>query len=487
MTAISLRPYQTDAVTRLRASYRNGNRAPLFQLPTGGGKTFVFSYVGNGAAGKGRRVLILVHRKELLTQASMSLARIGLKHTLIAQDKHVREAIGIHVNELSDTFIDLAAPVAIASVDTIIRRLSMTRPPDLIICDEAHHLTRGNKWGKVVEAYPNAHILGVTATPVRTDGKGLGVDCDGFFDDLVCGPTMRELIDMGFLLAPTVYAPPAVLDLTGVRTQGGDYAQKDLAAAMDKPTITGDAVKHYANICPKVPAIAFCVSIDHAKHVAAEFRAAGFDFRAIDGTMHDAERRGLINGLARGTIDGLTSCDIISEGTDIPVVGCGILLRPTKSEGLYLQQVGRVLRPSPGQSKAFILDHVGNCLIHGLPDADREWSLDGRKKKSRAANDNEPRFAVMQCPQCYTAHEPAPACPNCGHEYEVSGREGLKQVEGELAEVTGEAAEILRRTQRREIGRAKSLEELKAIAEQRGYKPKWAEHVWKARQRRAAF
>lgn len=473
--AISLRPYQQTAVNELRASFRAGNRAPLFQLPTGGGKTFVFSYVADGATKLRNRVLILVHRKELLTQASMSLARIGLRHSLIAQDKHIRESIGLHVEELSAPFVDLAAPVAVASVDTLIRRLGTVKAPQLIICDEAHHLTKGNKWGKAVAHFPDARLLGVTATPCRTDGKGLGMQADGYFDDLICGPSMGELIGMGYLLPPVVYAPPSVLDLTGLRTQNGDYAATELAARVDKPTITGSAVEHYRRICPHVPAIAFCVSIAHAAHVAAEFRAAGFDFRVIDGSMHDAQRRNLIRALARGSIDGLTSCDIISEGTDIPVVGCGILLRPTKSEGLYLQQVGRVLRPSPGQERAFILDHVGNCLVHGLPDADREWSLEGRKKRGKAANDNEPRVPVVQCPKCYAAHAPAPVCPQCGHVYENGGRQ-VEQQDGELVAVEGEAAEVLRKRRKAEERRATSYDDFVALGKARGYdKPEaWA-------------
>lgn len=480
-----LRLYQAKDTSALRTSFRSGKRAPLYVLPTGGGKTFVFCYVAEGAANIGNDVMILVHRKELLIQASLSLANIGLKHALIAQDKHIREAIGLHIDEHSDTFVDMHARVTVASVDTLIRRLDEGRPPKLIICDEAHHLTRSNKWGKIVAAYPAARLLGVTATAIRTDGKGLGVEADGFFDDLICGPSMRELIDLGFLLPPTVYAPLERLDMTGVRTQGGDYAQKELAAKVDKPTITGSAVETYARVCPKVPAIVFCVSIEHAQHVAAQFRAAGFDFRSIDGTMHDAERRNLIRALARGQIDGLTSCDLISEGTDIPVVGCGILLRPTKSEGLFLQQVGRVLRPSPGQTRAFILDHVGNVFVHGMPDAEREWTLDGRKKKGKkAANDNEPK--VMQCPECYCAHPPAPSCPQCGYAYEATGRE-LKHEEGELGEVKGEAAEFLRRKRKAEERRATTYEDFVRIGEDRGYEnPKaWARIRMKFKQKRA--
>ncbi len=474
---ISLRPYQQKAVDELRGSFAKGSRAVLFQLPTGGGKTFVFSYVADGATKLGRRSLILVHRKELLTQASMSLAKIGLRHTLIAQTKHVREAISLHVEEFSNTFVDLSAPVGIASVDTLVRRPGSIQAPDLIIPDEAHHVIPGNKWGKIVEQFPNARMLGVTATPVRTDGKGLGTVAGGFFDDLVCGPSMRELIGLGFLLPPTVYAPKSALDLVGSindRVSGvgtnskGDYNEKELEARTNKPSITGDAVDHYRRICPKVPAIAFCVSIKHAQDVAAQFRAAGFDFRYIDGTMHDAERRSLIRALASGRIDGLTSCDIISEGTDIPVVGCGILLRATKSEGLYLQQVGRVLRPSPGQERAYILDHVGNCFVHGLPDADREWTLEGRKKRAKGKSDAEPRVEVMQCPKCACAHGPLPACPECGHVYEAVGRD-LPQEEGELAEVTGEVAEALRRRRKIEERQARTFDDFVALGKARGY------------------
>ncbi|WVR18291.1 helicase conserved C-terminal domain [Bordetella phage PY223] len=497
---ISLRPYQQIAVDALRASFRAGKRAPLFQLPTGGGKTFVFSYVADGATKLRNRVLILVHRKELLTQASMSLAKIGLRHSLIAQDKHIREAIGLHVEELSAPFVDLAAPVAVASVDTLIRRLGSITAPQLIICDEAHHLTKGNKWGKAVAHFPDARLLGVTATPVRTDGKGLGVAADGYFDDLICGPSMRELIGMGFLLPPTVYAPPSVLDLTGVRTSGGDYATADLAARVDKPTITGDAVEHYRRICPYVPAIVFCVSIAHAEHVAAQFRASGFDFRVIHGGMHDAERRNLIRALARGQIHGLTSCDIISEGTDIPVVGCGILLRPTKSEGLYLQQVGRVLRPSPGQERAYILDHVGNCLIHGLPDADREWTLEGRKKRKKGEAKEEPTYKVLQCEKCNAAssiedakaaaqqrgHPPGVlCCKECGAVFESDARQ-VDQQDGELVAVEGEAAEALRRTRKAEERRATTYDDFVELGKARGYdKPEaWARIRMKFKQRR---
>lgn len=477
MAATNLRWYQERDVGRLRQSFRNGKRRIMYQLATGGGKTFTFCFIANGAQGFGRRVMILVHRKELLTQASLSLAKIGLKHTLIAQDKHIREAMSLHIEELSHSFIDLSSRVAIASVDTLINRLSGTSAPDLIIPDEGHHVVPGNKWGRVIEYYGQAHMLAVTATPVRTDGKGLGVDHGGYFEELICGPSMKDLIAEGFLLQPKVYAPLGRLDMTGAGTDSkGEWNKKDAAAKADKPTITGSAVETYARVCKGVPAIAFCTSIEHAQHVATKFRSSGFDFRVIDGTMHDSERRNLIRALARGIIQGLSACDIISEGTDIPVVGCGIMLRPTKSEGLYLQQGGRILRPSPGQEHAFLLDHVGNCFIHGLPEADREWSLDGRVKKKGKKKDAEQGPDILQCPSCYITHDPAPECPECGHEYANGGARVVKEVAGRIDEVTGEAAAFLSRQRKTEEKNCKSAADFEKLAKERGYEnPKgWA-------------
>ena len=197
--------------------------------------------------------------------------------------------------------------------------------------------------------------------------------------------------------------------------------------------------------------------------------------------MDDRLRAKLIEDLGAGRLDVLTSCDIVSEGTDIPVVTAAILLRPTQSESLYLQQVGRVLRPAPGKSHAIILDHVGNVITHGLPDMDRDWTLDGSPRRGKKRD--EPAPSVRQCPQCFAAHAPAPVCPACGHEYRTEVRE-LQQVEGELVELD---KALLMRQRKREQGSAQSLEELIRLGAQRGYKnPRaWAQHVWNARASRS--
>jgi DNA repair protein RadD len=458
---VNLRPYQHEAVTELRQAYSKGHRSPLFVLPTGGGKTFTFVYVGQSAVARGNRVLILVHRQELLMQASRSLTSMGVKHGLIAAG-HVRTG----------------DPVQVASVQTLVRRLG--KHPmhfDLIIVDEAHHAIAGS-WRTIINAFPQARVLGVTATPVRSDGKGLR----DVFDTMVLGPSVQALIDMGHLVKPVVYAPPTALDLTGVRRRMGDFAQDELAKRVDKPTITGSAVEHYRKLCHGKPAIAFCVSVAHAQHVAADFRAAGYQAMAIDGSMHDAERKQAIEDLGAGRLHVLTSCDIISEGTDIPVVAAAILLRPTQSMGLFIQQVGRALRPAPGKDRAIILDHVGNCMRHGLPQDDRDWSLDGLSNVSRKNNKDDEPPPVKQCEKCYSVFKPQPVCPACGHVHEVKARK-VEETDGELHELD---AATIQRQRRQEIGKAKTMEDLMEVAKRRGYKPGWARFIWNARQKRTA-
>ncbi len=497
-----LRPYQQKAVDALRAEYAQGAKAPLFVLPTGGGKTYVFCHIADKIVSAGKRAVILVHRQELLMQASRSLRAMGVPHGLIAPG-----------------FRDNREPIMVASVQTLRQRMKKSTPEqiavafnfDLVIIDEAHHAVAGT-WKYIIDHLPgNAailgsthvdvsdprnvrhlhRILGVTATPCRSDGKGLGTAAGGVFDAMVQGPTIRALIAMGFLVQPVVYAPPSQVDLTGVRTTRGktqDYNQRDLAGAVDKPRITGSAVAHYARLCPGKPAIVFCASVEHAQHVAAEFRAAGFRFYAIDGAMADGERRGLIAGLGNGDVDGLCSCDIISEGTDIPVVEAAILLRPTQSEGLYLQQVGRALRPAPGKQRALILDHVGNCLVHGLPDDDRDWSLDGAAKKKRGAKDQAlPSLWRCKAFACFAMNNAAATtCQHCGAAREVAART-IEQVDGELKPLTAEEIEAIRRKRKAEQGKAQSLEDLIELGKQRNYKNPifWARKVLQARGVRA--
>lgn len=467
---IKLRDYQMEGVSQIRQRFRAGDRNVLFQLPTGGGKTVVFSYITEGASTKGNRVLILVHRQELIRQASQSLTDIGVTHGIIAPG-----------------FTPTWDSVQVASVQTLVRRLDKIHAPHLIISDECHHAGAAS-WAKIFQHFSRANILGVTATPCRLDGKGLGRSAGGFFDSMVNGPTVAELINKRYLAKPRVFAPPVGADISNLRKKYGEFVTADAAAAMDKPMITGCAVQHYRKLANNIPAIAFCASVAHAEHVAEQFRAAGYQAASIDGTMHDNDRKGRIKALGSGGLHVLTSCDIISEGTDIPIVGAAILLRPTASLGLCLQQVGRALRMYDGKTEAVILDHVGNVMRHGMPDEDREWTLDGDKQGQKKKKDDEKGLKIKQCEQCYAVHIPAPKCPVCGHIYEVSVRE-IEVAEGELQELdTRRLAEIEENRKklfaRREEGQCVTLEDFQQLAAKRGYAPGWAFHRYKARQQR---
>ncbi len=472
---LQLRYYQQQAVDNIRNSYLNKFKAPLLVLPTGGGKTVVFSYIAATSQSKGNRVLILVHRVELLRQTSAKLSEAGVYHGLISP-------------KYTPNF---SAPVQVASVQTLIKRLTKIPPPDLIIIDEAHHATAGS-WRTVLNAFPNARVLGVTATPCRGDGSGLGQVAGGVFDDIVIGPQVPELIQAGFLVKPIIYAPKEKLDLSAIKITRGDYDVKQVSDLVDKPTITGDAVSHYKRICPGTPAVVFCVSVNHAKHVAEEFRKAGFRAFHADGSLEDDVRARILNGLGNGTVDVVTSCDLISEGTDIPAIGCAILLRPTQSLGLYIQQVGRALRIAEGKKHTYILDHVGNVLTHGLPEEHRDWTLEGEKKRKKKKIDDVENVKVTQCPKCYCVHETnahkvnienvwRTACPSCGHIYERKEAEAPKQVDGELVEVD---PNLLKRQKVVEVAKARTREELELIAEQRGYKAGWVNHMLSSREKK---
>lgn len=462
--AVSLRPFQATAVTEIRGAYMAGHRRVLFVLPTGGGKTFTFVYIAEQAAMRGNRVCILVHRQELVDQSSRSLHAIGCNHGIIASGYRQ----------------DLSHTVQVASVQTLARRLH-TLPPDffhLLIVDEAHHAVAGI-WAKVLAAMPRAHVLGVTATPERLDGRGLGDQ----FGTLIEGPDAGWLTEQGFLVPARIYAPPG-LDLSGIKRfdtrKGHDEAEQRLRQGQ----AMGDAVSHYRRTIAEHhngTAIAFCVSVAHADAVAEAFRAQGIAAAMLDGSMDRGHRRRLINDLGAGVLKVLTSCDIVSEGTDIPSVTGAILLRPTDSLGLHLQQVGRVLRPCPGKEWAVINDHVGNTLRHGLPTDPRDWSLDGRTKRKRAASDALP---VRVCPKCFSAlPSTLQVCSECGHQFEAPRRE-LVTVDGNLQELP---ASVIARLKRSQVAQARTREELEAIRVERGYKPGWTDHMLKARGSYGAF
>jgi len=444
--AIQLRPYQQQLVNEIRGQYQLGRKSVLAVLSTGGGKTYIFSYIAQQASIKGNRVLILVHRAELLDQSSRALTNMGVTHGRISAGRSM----------------DLSHAVQIASVQTVARRLHLL-PRDffqLLVVDEAHHTTAGT-WAKVIEHFSQAKLLGVTATPIRSDGRGLGEH----YQTMVQGPTSQQLTDAGFLAGAKVLAPPG-FDSTGLRKRMGDFDPKE--AEQRVGTIMGDCLGHYRKHLPGQTAIAFCCSVAHAEAVADLFQRNGVPAASIDGSMDTAQRRELLSDLGTGKLKVLTSCALIGEGVDVPSVGGCILLRPTASVALHLQMIGRCLRPQPGK-RAVVLDHVGNTLRLGHHLEPREWTLDGIKKRDR-----ESAPSVKVCPQCFaTSASAVQVCRECGHVFAPQQRRELQQVDGELVEMAV--------AKRREQFSARDLEALRELAQQRGYKRGWAERVYQAR------
>jgi len=452
---MQLRSYQDRAIDDLRSAYQSGAHAPLLVLPTGGGKTCIIAAISANAAARGRHVLILVHRRELIHQTSSKLAWVGLEHGIIAA--------GISPSDHA---------VHIASVQTLARRLSrLDWQPTLIIIDEAHHAIAG-QWARILDHWRDAYRLGVTATPCRLDGCGLR----GTFDTMVLGPSVADLIFTGYLSPARIYAPPVVADLQGIRSRGGDYANDQAAAAMDRPTVTGDAIAHYQRLAAGQQAIAFCCNVAHAVSVCDAFKTAGISAELLLGNTPYREQ--VVAAFAAHRIRVLVTVDVVSEGFDVPAASCAILLRPTQSLGLYLQQVGRVLRPAPGKEHAVILDHVGNVNRHGFPDDPRDWSLDDRMRRSKGT----PAPSVRTCPECFAAFKPAPICPVCGAGCAPIRSRVIREMAGELRELKRE--EVRQRTDERR--QARTLQQLIAVGQARGMKNPvgWAKHVYFARGQR---
>jgi len=406
---MKLRDYQVQVLDDLKTSFKQGAKAPLLVLPTGAGKTVIFAELARDFVNQGKKVLILVHRRELVKQACEKLDLIDVKYGIIAAGFNADADFGLQV----------------ASVYTLYRKIASNKDtfiPDVIIFDEAHHIVAGT-WTKVIERYSKATRVGVTATPIRLDNRPLGK----FFDRLINGVQVNYLVSKGYLCSHKVFAGAELPDLSKLKERRGDYQAKDLKEVMDKPVIIGDAVHQYKKHLFNKPAIAFCVDIAHATKVLKKFVEEGIKAEILTGTMKMTERDQILHRLKTHETHVVVSVDVISEGTDLPCVSGAILLRPTKSQALYMQQVGRILRPEKDKT-AIVLDHVGNTYRHDFIDIERNWKLefdvDEEKKK--------PKPLFTTCKKCGFVYKPQKSCPSCG--YQLTKQE-LIAIEGELKEL----------------------------------------------------
>ena len=453
-----LRPYQQRDADAILAKLAPG-KGVLYQLATGGGKTQIFTHI---VAKLGdHRACILVHRRELLRQAAAKLEAVGVRAGIVA----------------AGSPMDLRDRVHVASIDTLSRRIDRLRcwisSLDLVVVDEAHHIGGAATWSAVVSAADRACILGCTATPWRLDGKPLAP----FFHDLHQGPSISELTADGYLCPAVIHAPPGGIDLKSVKRTAGDYNKGELAALMDRHEVTMQAVHHYAHFAAGLPTIAFCASVDHAKHAAEQFSAVGWRARSIDGSISPQERDQVFADLASGNIQILTSCELISEGVDVPVVGAAIMLRPTMSTGLHLQQCGRVLRPHRLKKHAVIIDCAKNAMAHGLPESERKWTL--------AAGLMRPPIgpAVVRCGKrgCWRVCAVGTAvCPSCGTR--LASKATAQQAEIPQF-IGGIPIDRIMAMKGFDLARMPfSDRDLRAIANVKGYRPGW---VYWAKETRA--
>lgn len=463
---INLRPYQSELIHKVRVSLREV-KSVLLQAPTGAGKTILATKMMQNSTEKNNTCFFVVHRQELVDQTAQVLDSFDLSYGIIA----------------SNYTPNPIPRIQICSIQTLKNKLRSVKKPAIIIFDEGHHCISAS-WVKVMEYFSGAKIIGLTATPCRLDGKGLS----NIFDKLVLGPSVSWLMEtvnpdtgLNYLSGYKLFRPNAP-DLTGIKTIAGDYDKKELSKIMDNNTIIGDAITHYKKYADNKQAIAFCASIDHSKHTAQLFNEAGYNAAHLDGCTSKEERRQIIDDFKAGIIKILCNVDIVGEGFNVPAVQVCIMLRPTQSLTIYLQQVGRCLRPEQDKEFAIILDHAGNSIRHGLPDDEREWTkfFDGAKKRKSKTADFTPRQKM--CDQCYCIHKPAPKCPDCGNVYIVVSRE-LNQTEGELVEVNKNLNKQLARQERlREQSQAITLEQLIALGKKRGYKETWASNLFNFRQ-----
>lgn len=455
---VTLRPYQADVIEELRRASLEHRRL-LLVMPTGAGKTVVASAVVRGAVDLGNRLLFLAHRRELIHQT---------------------------VNKLWDHRIDAGVilaghptrpdePVQVASVQTLWHRAfrgsAIEKPrADVVIVDEAHHV-RARTYERIIASYPEALVIGMTATPCRGDGRGLG----NAFDRIVECPSVEELIRLGYLVGTRVYAP-STPDLQGIRVERGDYVERQLAERVDTPELVGDIVEHWHRLGENRKTVVFATGVAHSVHIRDEFRRSGIWSEHIDGTTPTEERDAILEKLSAGLVQVVCNCMVLTEGWDQPDVSCLVLARPTKSLGLFRQMVGRVLRPAPGKVDALILDHSGAVFHHGFAEDPVVWTLSEDKRAEVQAGASRGAASARElktCPECSATRMSGKPCPACGWQPRQKAQ-SFDVVDGDLAHVARDG-----RVNGVEHDRLSFYRQLLGIADERGYRSGFAAHKFK--------
>ena len=392
---MKLRPYQTELIENIRTSIRGGNNSVVAVLGCGGGKSVIQGSIAKQTTDRGKRVLFLVHRQELCKQIANTFKSLGVNMSLCD----------------------------VSMVQTVSRRLSSLPDYDLIITDEAHHST-ANTYKKVYDHFRDVTKLGFTATPIRLNKGGLGE----VYSDLITSVSTQWLIENGYL-APYKYYSVKLADTSHLHTVAGEFKQDEVKELMEHKEIYGDTVKQWKRLAEGKKTIVYCASVEASKMTAERFFKEGYSSIALDGNTPQNERSEAMERFRRGEITVLCNCELFGEGLDVPDCECVVLLRPTQSLTLHIQQSMRSMRYMPNKT-AIIIDHVGNCYRHGLPDDEREWSLEPKHKQENIVK-------IRECKSCFAVYPPTMAkCPYCGAEatHEIRKTE-RKTVEVDLVEL----------------------------------------------------
>ena len=406
---ITLRDYQVKAINELRSQFAAGSKRVLLVAPTGAGKTTIASEIIRSAAARGRRVCFLAHRVELINQASARLTQFGIDHGIIRADDPRR---------------DDSALVQVASIQTLTRRKQDKF--NLIIVDEAHR-TLADSYSRFLEAQEGASVIGLTATPCRVDGKGLGEA----YNAIVETCSIQSLVEQKVLVPAKVFGCREIAGIENVSTVGGDYNRGQLGELMSQQKLTGDVVSQWLKHAEGLKTVVFAVNVNHSIALRDRFRAADVAAEHIDGTTPDLQRAEILRKLRAGEIDVVTNCSILTEGWDLPDLGCVQIARPTKSLALYLQMIGRGLRSAPGKQQALVLDHGACFQRFGHPLDDRQWGLESSKRHGQSKTTE--RLQGWQCKACWFVNDPdSDECEDCGVKRVLEKPKEIKESKDEL-------------------------------------------------------
>ena len=440
---IKLRDYQEKLKNKTRLAFLK-NKKVIMLAPCGAGKTVISSSIISDSVNKGKVVWFIVHRQELAFQSEKTLEKFGIKNAKIYM-------IQTLVNK--------------------IKKEEITEIPDMIVIDECQHST-SNTYLKLFEKYPNTFFLGLTATPCRLSGQPLG----NVYNEIVSEVEAEDLIKRGFLAEYEYYAPKLSADFSKVKIKTtGDYDTKEVEKELDNKTIYGNIIEYYKKLANNKKTIIYCPTISYSEKIEKLFNDNGYIAKHFDGCTNDTEREQIVEDFRDGKIQILTNVDLIGEGFDVPDCECVLLLRPTQSLSLFIQQSTRCLRPN-GDKKAIIIDFVGNCFRHGMPTEKRKWSLDTKIKCSNPSGENA--ILIRQCPKCYKVYEPKTRiCPYCKYEAPLTEREIKQEEKAELERIK----QIEKYQRKNEIWNCKTMSELVAYARNKGYKnPRCLELLYNA-------